>query len=410
MSWFKKMTGGLAGKSGANLQWTVAGISFDTTGWTLDGASQEMMSWTAPHATLKLTRADRSGDPQQPSLGDLRRTQRAALRAAGEDLVLFEIVDLKEGTALQCISKRRDGTGYAYRGLIECHCEGTLYRIASDMTEVDTTGVREAMVSAARVQCGEFALGPQNADGSFRILGFSFDPYDPAFDEDAENSVADDEQLDAVLPGHPLSRTRALHQRIAATLRTDRGAVLTATAASHQDSTPLPRLRRQLSPRVARVLLAMADRHDLVEQSLQAEIASLDGSSDEGLAACLLELGVFLQMQGRPEDAVPVLSRAERMLTVIEGEDGMRTVVARAHHGYALFRMQRPAEALPLLMRSIAVLEQREPDGMTYAVALNGATQILAGQSDDRAAHYLERLREVMAKIEQSSQPPRRPH
>jgi Tetratricopeptide repeat len=338
-----------------------------------------------------------------------RSTQRAVLRAAGEDVVLLEVIGLGEGTALQSIDKRRHGPGYAYRGLIEVHKDGQRFRIETDMTEGNRTGTREAMVSAARMQCGEFALGAKNADGSFKILGFSFDAYDPAFDDAAENSVADDEDVDLVTPGHPLTRTRALHRTIVATLRTGDGTAPHAGVTLSDGERPVAGLRRQLTSRAARVLFGAAKRHDLVEHSLKTEIANLDSASSARLAGCLLELGVFFQVQERPGEALPHLRRAHEMLTELVGEEAPQTVVARTHHGYALFQTQQHAEALPLLVRSIEVLEETQPDSMIYVMALNGAGQILAEQDDPRASDYLEELRRITAPMEKAS-PPRRTH
>ena len=209
-------------------------------------------------------------------------------------------------------------------------------------------------------------------------------------------------------PGHPLTRTRALHRTIVATLRTGDGTAPHAGVTLSDGERPVAGLRRQLTPRAARVLFGAAKRHDLVEHSLKTEIANLDSASSARLAGCLLNWALSFQVQERPGEALPHLRRAHEMLTA-RRRGGAADRRRQDDHGYALFQTQQHAEALPLLLRSIEVLEETQPDSMIYVMALNGAGQILAEQDDPRASDYLEELRRIMAQMEKAS-PPRRTH
>ena len=167
------------------------------------------MAWAAPSATLFLT-SEPATERAPASRVEILNEHRAIARANHEDIVLVDVVRMRCGQVLQAVYKRNAGRGFTYRGLTELQQDGARFRIESEIEEGHTTGVREAMVNAARTSCGEFAVGPAKPDGSRTITGFFHDAYDPAFDEGALNSFTDDERLDVILPHHPLSRTRTL--------------------------------------------------------------------------------------------------------------------------------------------------------------------------------------------------------
>lgn len=247
--------------------WTVAGISFDTTGWRLVESSPRSMSWTAPGGTLELT-CDVDQPSSARSLTDVRTEMRVTSRANGEDVVVLGRMPVRQGEALQAIYKRRDGLGSAYRGLIEIHQGTTRFRIASDLDEMGRTGSREAVVTSMLAKSGELRLGPVQGDGSRSILGYFHDAYDSAFDEGALNAITDDERLDSLLSAHPLSRTRQLHRTIASSLVLPDGVAVTSGLTAPDSGAVEPaEPRRQLSSQVVRGIVEAAGRVDQVEQS-----------------------------------------------------------------------------------------------------------------------------------------------
>ena len=416
MSWFHKVVRRLRGgrDDGEEVPaatppelWTVADISFDVAGWRLVDSSPGSMSWSAPGGTLRLTCDDHEQSAVR-SLVDLLTEMRAKARANGEDVVVLGRMPVRHGEALQAIYKRKDGLGCAYRGLIEVQQGTKRFRIASDLNEMRRTGTREAIVGAMLAQCGEFKLGPLEANGSRSILGYFHDAYDSAFDAGALNAITDDDRLDSILPNHPLSRIRGLHRTIASSLVLPDGAAA-ASGLTPPDSTGAEptRPKRQLSSQVVRGILKAAKRFDEVEQSFSEEIASHgDGDSPE-LAKCLVEYGMFLQSRDRPDNAEIWLSRAERMSAATLGEAAIETVVARTQRGYALFKLGRKDEALPILLRSIETLEVGHPESPIHALALSGAWQILAERDDPRAIEFLNQLQAFM---DTSSPSPGRPN
>ena len=374
-------------------QWTVRGVFFDTSGWVLNRASAEEMVWTAPSGMLSLSRTRVTRD-LPVSLREIREVVRSKARAGGEGIVEVDVVPAGGGDALRVLCKRRRGSGYAYRGVLELPRTSGRYVITAEIDEGNHTGVREAMVNAARLSMGEVPLD-QLLQGGGKIPGFALDPYDAAFDEDALHSVSDDSRLDPLLPGHPLSRARASLATIVETLVVDDGENASPVA---RDTVGAPS-RPLLPHHVLRSLFASAERHDLVEQSLRAEIDELGDTASLPLARCLVQLGISLHMRGQAANAVPLLSRAGALFEVLVGEDAEPTALTRAHHGVALMKLSQRLQALPLLLKAIARLEKGTDDLATYTLALANAAQLVAEHDAARAQKYLERAQSLLQRI-----------
>jgi hypothetical protein len=405
-TWFERIKSRFGSKSGSEEhirgrlsagEWTIPGITFDTTGWRLGEADTSKMAWTAPNATLTLIPLDTSPSPPL-TLTRLRNDHRATARARGEDIVQVDMIPVLAGNGLQVIYKRRAGMGYGFRGLLELRGSGHGFRIESYIDEGNNTGTREAMVSAMRVSCGEFALGPQNPNGSYRILGFQHDPYDATFDEEALNSVSDDERIDIVMPGHPLSRTRVLLQMLVSSLEVA-GPLEPPSAPT--DSAVQSR-RQELSSAVLMAIYGATGRHDLVEHALQERIAALGETASPELAAALMQLGITLHLRDRAGNALPLLSRAERMFVEVSGEGASEAIIARVHHARALLKIGRHGQAGPMFVSAIKTFEKQPVDGQTYLLALASAGQCFAQQGNAAAAaEYLGRAQSLMERMKQ---------
>ena len=410
MSWMDKLKRRFARSQGGSDsppatprdQWTVSGIYFDTSGWQLTETGPSRMAWTAPAATLVLT-SEPASERAPASLVDIRNEERASARANEEDIVLIEVAHLSCGQALQAIYKRKSRRGFQYRGVTEVQQRGARFRIESAIDEGHTTGVREAMVGAMIASCGELALGPASADGSRTVIGYFHDAYDPAFDDGAVNSYTDDERLDVITPDHPLSRTRELLRSIAASLTLSEAGSSAALLHQAVEGDVPSGPRRQLSWPVVRGLYVAANRHDLVEKTLEEELEQLGDAPGLQRATSLMQLGVFRHMRDRPGNALPVLARAEEMFTQLQGEGAASTATARAHHACALFKMGRRSQALPLFINAINVLEKSRPDDATYTLALAHAAQLLAEQGPTELANnYLNRAQRLVATLNAS--------
>ena len=374
-------------------QWTVRGLSFDTRGWVLTRTSPQEMIWTASSGTLSLSRTHVA--PSVPvSVSEIRKVARGEARAGGEDIVQVDLVSAGGGEALRVLSKRRCGSGYAYKGVLELPRTNGRYVITVEIDEGNHTGGREAMVNAARLSMGEVPVD-RLLQGDGKIPGFALDPYDAAFDDDALHSVSDDPRLDPLLPGHALSRMRESLATIVATLVVDDGEAASPVAG---DTTATPS-RPLLPHHVLRFIFASAERHDLVEQSLRWEIDELGETASVPLARCLLQLGVSLHLHDQAAKAGPLLARAEALFQVLVGEDAEPTALARAHHGIALMKVSQRARALPLLLKAIGRFEKGTDDVATYTLVLANAAQLLAEHDEVRAREYVERAQSLMQRI-----------
>ena len=75
------------------------------------------------------------------------------------------------------------------------------YVVRFEAVESSPTGLKEAMILMTNKQY-------EGDPVSGKIMGWNRDPYDPAFDDTAIYSAADDETHDAQFPEHPLARIR----------------------------------------------------------------------------------------------------------------------------------------------------------------------------------------------------------
>lgn len=413
MNWFDAITARIRGNTandeanrspGTARHWTVSGILFDTTGWQLTSSTDAMMTWTAPSAVLTLTKDAVPADHAPATLTALRARLRGESRARGEDIVLVEVADTGAGQALQTIYKRREGLGAAYRSVVELHQGPDRFLVTTDMDEGGFTGSREAIVDAMVAQAGELVLEDPKPDGSRAIKGWFQDAYDPAFDAGALNSYTDDERVDLIVPAHPLSRTRAWLATLASTLTSAGGEARPLVLEEH----PVPARgpRRLLSAAVMRGLYHSAGRKDLVEQLLREEIASCGADPSVRLADCLLQLGIVLDQQAVPRDALPVLARAEALFEALTGADSVQSCIAATHHARVLATLGRPAEALPRFRRAITRLDDAEHE-IIRMLALAGAGDILAERDDEDEQRAGERYQaaalELLDKLQSRS-------
>jgi hypothetical protein len=90
-----------------------------------------------------------------------------------------------------------------------------------------------------------------------------------------------------------------------------------------------------------------------------------------------MQLGIILDQQERPRDALPLLARAEGLLEALAGPEAIGTCLAATHHARVLAKLHRPAEALPRFRRAIKVFEHT-PHELISMLALAGAGAILA--------------------------------
>ena len=164
----------------------------------------------------------KQGDPGLPNdITELRQVIRRQAAAENGGIVQVEKIDVKGLKAFLFLTKDV-GTkfrGYRYVGRCVIPAEGCWFEVRMDCVEMGTTGQREAVATDELLRNGDVKYEPVPPDapptpggppgpGARRIKGWSRDPYDAAYDSQANLTVSDDPKYDELIPSHPLSRLR----------------------------------------------------------------------------------------------------------------------------------------------------------------------------------------------------------
>jgi hypothetical protein len=131
----------------------------------------------------------------------------------------------KRGPAplFQFIYKREDGNGYLYGAQLFVPRRAGMWVIGGSAREHGTTGVREALVTAhlageGRLEIDRFET-PDATGAGGKVRNWFRDPYDLEYRGRVLRNMADDEEYDALVPHHPLSRLRRTLSTVRGTLR-----------------------------------------------------------------------------------------------------------------------------------------------------------------------------------------------
>lgn len=352
---------------------------------------------------MTLTR-DAPSDAPADSDGDLlaaQRQKRAQAISVGGGIVSVELVPLANGSVgLATIVKRAHGLGFGFDGELEVRDpDGTItVRISMDER---LTGAREAAVSAKMFELGEIDMaallsGTPDAAGGRRVPELQpRDPYDAAFDDGATYAPSDDERLDPLFPGHPLTVVRESLQRALTTWATGTAPL----AGEAYVPSPMPcRTRTLLSDRVVRELYWSTGRNDLLEADLKMAIAST-GAADDGDGAAAARLWTMLGVvQHNTNDALTALQslrHADTLWTAALG-DHRETACALVLLGRTERMLNLYDDTERSLRRAATILERTPDPGMHLwnALALLAPTLIELGRTTE-AASIRKRLQRV---------------
>jgi hypothetical protein len=310
-------------------------------------------------------------------------------------------VSLADGwTALETIIKRRQGRGFGFDGQLDVGYAAVEYTLRISGNE-GLTGMREAAVNAKMIELGEIDIaalmsGPPGADGAQAVKELApRDPYDPEFDDDAIYAASDDERLDPIFPGHPLTVVRDVLTRARKTWVADAG------RPGEENLVPPAGPggpRRLLSDAVVRELYWITGRNDLLEAELTAAIASAEAAGremDAASARLLTMLGVVQHNSQNALKARNTLRKAERTLTTVLG-DHRDTGCALVLLGRSEITLSRYLDAERSLRRAVAILERQPTADLHLRNALALLASSLAQQNRaGEAAQVLERLQRL---------------
>jgi hypothetical protein len=194
-------------------------LTFDQTGLSYQGVANGVHVWhTGSGDGLGLYHFAKAPDlaVDVDDLAAVRTFYRASANAGGVGIVEVQTGRVDGCPIIRTVLKAPQPTGMVYVGSLTLPFRDCSYVIKAQCAEHGTTGVREAVVLDALMHSGDLAAAP-GPDG--RIPGWEQDPYDPRAISRVMRNRSEDERYDARFATHPLSRARALLQRIQTTLR-----------------------------------------------------------------------------------------------------------------------------------------------------------------------------------------------
>ena len=198
--------------------------TFETTGWHERQRSETNVVWTSDEGdSLTVNGSASPGVPPFSNLEVWRTLCRGIAEDRGGAIVSGESFEEGAAPVFEFIYKREDGAGYLYGGQLFIPHQETVWVIGASAREHGTTGTREALVTAQLAGQGRLEIEPTpDATGAGgKIRNWFRDPYDPKYSGRVLRSIADDEEYDALVPHHPLSRLRRTLMTVRRTLRFD---------------------------------------------------------------------------------------------------------------------------------------------------------------------------------------------
>ena len=215
------------------------------------------------------------------------------------------------------------------------------------------------------------------------MVGWFQDPYDADYVGITTNAMSDDDRLDYFLPDHPLSKIRKYLKDIQSTLIVDKTLVeelLTVDQPTLEDAMSQPR-RLVSSSAVASLYMARGIRFSEAKQYAEAartyEIGirelQVDGARDRVLNAELLfNAGIAYNCLCQYPDAETALSLARRFFERLYGPDDLHTSSAAMNLALVYLSQDRHDEAEPLLTQTLRLFREKDPQGISAAIASNG--------------------------------------
>ena len=212
------------GRRGRGARSSLRVPAFDTTGWHERQRSETNVVWTNDERDSLSVNRSTSRPPWPLSDQD---SWRSFCRELAEDRgsAIVSGDSFEEGPAplFQFIYEREDGNGYLYGGQLFVPRPAGMWVIGGSAREHGTTGVREALVTAhlageGRLEIDRFET-PDAIGAGGKVRNWFRDPYDLEYRGRVLRNMADDEEYDALVPHHPLSRLRRTLSTVRRTLR-----------------------------------------------------------------------------------------------------------------------------------------------------------------------------------------------
>ncbi len=327
-------------------------------------------------------------------LAHVRAACRRSALLADASIVQVDPVPVAGLPGLVVITKTRVGMAASYVGRLIAPLAGPHVVVSMEAIEHGTTGIRDALATAALAESGELRIESSDTPGEpGRVKGWRQDPYDASLDRDTLTFASDDERLDVLFPQHPLSKIRA-------TLAAIRGTA-TITLPVHADGLPSlenhdPPSRRPRMPSgpLANLLIQTGhfEQAALTLEEAVAEAAADGRGETPELARHVLFLGLAYDFQGKHRESLSRFQRVEHIATTTMGPEHLMVAQAVCNQRRALMSIRDHEAAEPLFERALALFESTDGDGSNTAIALNGLGMVRnAQQRYQEAIPLLER-------------------
>ena len=371
---------------------TIDDVTFDTSTFTSVRRSGELREWQNAMGDRMLARIERA-TPDRPlspwTLEAVRATVRQRATEAGGGMIAVNAG--YAGPVPIVVAIRKLGLGFGYDGAVVVRFRDAEYHITFDARARDASGVRESLATALLVSIGEVAIPvvpPGHPRGvGVRMPDLSGDPYDPRYDETATHIKSDDERLDAIMPGEPLSRVRAWLAGVQQTLAVAADLQETLVAPVIDPASPVES-RYRMSALAIGIIAMQAGRPDLADRYITDEVMS--GGSEPALdgprtGETLTMLGAAREALGRFDEAAWAHDRALSAFSAAHGPDDLQTIRARANLGRVYAALERATQAEPLLTDAITAFEASN-ELSELAVAMHALGRVRQLQSRHREA------------------------
>lgn len=200
---------------------SIESVRFDTSGWTLTEQSATAFRWSCDRPQV-LSLQYFAMPPNIPcdlsDLKTLRDFYRVGITEVGGGIVSIDVVPLKSIRAIKSIFKvPNQPAGSVYIGSLTIPFAHASLVIKIQSAESGIAGQRETAVREYLVLEHLIQQDPVTQE----LIGFSQDPYDPAFKGAFLRNQADDLLYDEFFPDHPLSQTRATLNTVEDTIEFD---------------------------------------------------------------------------------------------------------------------------------------------------------------------------------------------
>jgi hypothetical protein len=196
-------------------------VRFDAAGWQVQEESPNRKVWITETGDAVILTFEH-GEPDLEStaldINEVRAHCRQLAAQFNQGMVEAERASVAGVPVNRCIVKRpQEPLGMSYLGFFILPFADCSWMVNVACHEQGATGLRESVIVAEKFHAGEVRRDPAEQT----MIGWCRDPYDPAIVPPFGYNLSESRAYDSRFPSHPLSRVRAILNRIENTLVID---------------------------------------------------------------------------------------------------------------------------------------------------------------------------------------------